>query len=46
MILLMIFVHLIDNAILYRAAIGKGAPKIAQSEGLFAAVGIPVIEVV
>jgi len=45
MALSMAFAHLIDNLFLYKAAIKRGAPKIAESEGLFAAVGIPVIEI-
>eukprot|EP00579_Thalassiosira_antarctica_P002229 CAMPEP_0201871400 /NCGR_PEP_ID=MMETSP0902-20130614/4321_1 /ASSEMBLY_ACC=CAM_ASM_000551 /TAXON_ID=420261 /ORGANISM="Thalassiosira antarctica, Strain CCMP982" /LENGTH=951 /DNA_ID=CAMNT_0048397369 /DNA_START=166 /DNA_END=3021 /DNA_ORIENTATION=- len=45
MILSMAFVHLIDNMVLYRAATVKGAPRIAESKSLFAAVGIPVIEI-
>lgn len=43
MILSMAFVHLLDNMVLYRAATVKGAPWIAESGSLFAAVGIPVI---
>ena len=41
----MAFAHLIDNLFLFKAAIKRGAPKIAESEGLFAVVGIPVIEI-
>lgn len=43
MILSMVFVHILDNLVLYRAAAGKVAPRMAEREGLFAAVGIPVI---
>ena len=46
MLLVLVLVHLVDNLLLYKAAIAKGAPKIAETEGLFAAVGVPVIEVV
>ena len=45
MILFFVIVHVIDNIILYKAATVKGAPKLAQSEGLLAAVGVPVIEI-
>lgn len=45
MLLFMVFVHILDNLILYRAAAIKRAPRIAET-GLFAAVGIPVVEIV
>mmetsp|Transcript_44402 Transcript_44402/g.93237 ORF Transcript_44402/g.93237 Transcript_44402/m.93237 type:complete len:169 (-) Transcript_44402:299-805(-) len=44
MIISIAFVHIIDNLFLHRAATIKGAPSIAD-KGIFAAVGIPVLEI-
>ena len=45
MTLVMYFVHFIDNMMLYKAASVKGASRDTKNDGIFVAVGVPIIEI-